>query len=261
MTSALTPALTLYAVPGLPEIAPGDDLVPLILDCVGADWEWQDGDVLVLAQKIVSKAEGRFRAIADVTPSDRAHRIAAETDKDPAMVELVLRESSAVVRHRRGVLITRHRGGAVLANAGIDASNVPPGPDGADRVLLLPEDSDRSAAALRASLQTATGCRLAVVINDSPGRAWRRGSAGIAIGVSGLTPVADLKGRPDRDGRSLQASELAVADEVAAAASLVMGQGGEGQPAVIVRGLPTMHLSEAGSAADLIRDPEMDLFL
>lgn len=259
----MKPALTCFAVPDFPEVRQGDDLAALIADNLDGDWCWQDGDIIVIAQKVVSKSEGRFARPEAIEPSVRARRIAAEVGKEPGLVELILRESTAVVRHRPGVLITRHRHGAVLANAGIDASNVPDDEQGRAQVLLLPEDSDRSAAGIRRRLQEISGRRLAVIVNDSPGRAWRRGSVGIAIGVAGIEPVVDLRGQYDRDGRVMQASELARADEVAAAASIVMGQAAEGCPVVIVRGMaaavPADGHTDAGSR-DLVRNAEMDLF-
>jgi coenzyme F420-0:L-glutamate ligase / coenzyme F420-1:gamma-L-glutamate ligase len=190
-------------------------------------------------------------------PSGRALDLARETRKDPRIVELILRESDEVVRTRPDLIIVRHRLGLVLANAGIDASNVAPD-GGGERVLLLPADPDASAAAIRAGLEAATGARLAVLIIDSIGRAWRNGTVGTAIGVSGLTALQDLRGRPDRNGRILVSTEVAVADEVAAAASLVMGQAADGRPVVIVRGLP--YAPGESRSHDLLRTRELDLF-
>ena len=245
--------LEVIGLTGLPEVRQGDDLPALLLAAADAEGGLADGDILVVAQKVVSKAEGRFVDLRQVTPGPRALRVAAQCDKDPRQVEVILGESREVVRHRQGVLIVRHRLGHVLANAGIDASNVPQR-DGSEYVLLLPEDPDASAEAIRAR----AGRRIGVVINDSPGRAWRAGSVGIAIGCAGVATVRDLRGRTDRDGREMQASELAIADELAAAASIVMGQAAEGVPAAIVRGAGDM-LGE-GRASDLVRVPEMDLF-
>jgi len=251
--------LELIGLDGLPEVLPGTDLCALIVGAAGQSaGGLLDGDIVAVAQKVISKAEDRYVVLDDVVPSPRAIRIAAQCDKDPRQVEVVLSEASEVVRHRPGVLIVRHRLGHVLANAGIDASNVPRDARGRDRVLLLPRDPDGSAAALRAELMLATGVDLAVVINDSPGRAWRVGSAGIAIGVAGLPAVQDLRGQPDRDGRELQASELGIADEVSAAASIVMGQGAEGMPVVLVRGM--RFDGPHGTAHALVRQPDMDLF-
>ncbi|WP_416896648.1 MAG: coenzyme F420-0:L-glutamate ligase [Minwuia sp.] len=249
----MPPRLEVIGLEGLPEVRPGDDLTALVREAADGAGGLRDGDVLVLAQKIVSKAEDRFVDLRDVRPDDRARRIAAQCDKDPRQVAVILSESAEVLRHRPGVLIVRHRLGHVLANAGIDASNVPQ-MNGSERVLLLPEDPDGSAERLRAGL----GGRIGVIVNDSPGRAWRVGSVGIAIGVAGVATVLDLRGRRDRDGREMQASELAVADEIAAAASIVMGQAAEGVPAAIVRG--AAHFLGQGRTANLIRHPDMDLF-
>jgi coenzyme F420-0:L-glutamate ligase/coenzyme F420-1:gamma-L-glutamate ligase len=213
--------------------------------------------VLVLAQKSVSKAEGRMADLATVKPSARAIALAVDVDKDPRLVEVILSESVRVVRARRNVLIVEHRLGFIMANAGVDQSNVGP-VDGAQRVLLLPEYPDRSAAVLRRGLAAATGIDLAVVINDSFGRAWRRGTAGVAIGVAGLPALIDLRGRPDLFGRTLEVSVIGFADEIAAAASLVMGQADEAAPVVLVRGL--RWAAPESTAASLIRPSSEDLF-
>lgn len=251
MTAA---SLSLIALPRIPLVQAGDDLAQLLgtaLDSAGL--ALHAGDVLVLAQKIVSKAEGRQVALSDVTPSPAAIDLAARAHKDPRVVELMLSESSEIMRVRRGVIIVRHRLGLVLANAGIDQSNVDPHGE----VLLLPRDPDASCAALRAQLRERTGIDIAVVIIDSLGRAWRNGTVGTAIGASGLPGLLDLRGQPDLFGRPLQTSELGYADEIAAAASLLMGQAGEGRPAVLLRGLST---TRDGNAAELIRDRSLDLF-
>jgi coenzyme F420-0:L-glutamate ligase/coenzyme F420-1:gamma-L-glutamate ligase len=221
----------------------------------GCGFELRDGDVLVVAQKIVSKAEGRQVDLGTVAPSARACELAATADKDPRLVELILRESQAVLRCQPGTIIVRHRLGLVMANAGIDASNVD---GGAEAVLLLPSDPDASAARLRDKLQAAAGVRLGVVINDSFGRAWRLGTVGTAIGAAGVPALLDLRGRPDRGGRALRVTEVGAADELAAAASLIMGQAAEGQPVVHVRGFP-YGLGES-RAADLLRPEHLDLF-
>lgn len=246
--------LSLIALPGIPLIRAGDDLAHLLGDALkAADIAPVAGDVLVLAQKIVSKAEGRQVSLADVTPSPAAMDIAARAHKDPRVVELILSESSEIMRVRPGVIIVRHRLGLVLANAGIDHSNVER--DG--EVLLLPRDPDASCAALRMRLRERTGTDISVVIIDSLGRAWRYGTVGTAIGASGLPGLLDLRGRRDLFDRALQTSELGYADEIAAAASLLMGQAGEGRPAVLVRGLAPIR---DGNAAELIRDRAIDLF-
>lgn len=246
--------LSLIALPGLPLISAGDDLAGLLGNAIDkAGMAPQPGDVLALAQKIVSKAEGRQVALADVTPSPAAIDLAARAGKDPRLIELVLSESIEVMRVRPGLLIVRHKLGMVLANAGIDHSNV----DTDGEVLLLPTDPDASCAELRARLCAHTGTDIAVVMVDSIGRAWRYGTVGTAIGASGLSGVLDLRGHPDLFDRPLRTSELGYADEIASAASLLMGQAGEGRPAVLVRGLsPTRE----GNAAELVRDRELDLF-
>jgi coenzyme F420-0:L-glutamate ligase/coenzyme F420-1:gamma-L-glutamate ligase len=252
------PKLSLTALPDVPEVRPGDDLAGLILAGVARAGEHlRDGDIVVLAQKIVSKAEGRYVRLADVTPSARAIELAQAARKDPRVVELMLQESREVVRHRPDVIVVEHRLGFVLANAGIDASNLEPAGDD-ERVLLLPRDPDGSAAALRERLQEATGAKLGVIINDSLGRAWRNGTVGTALGASGLPTLLDLRGKPDLHGRTLRSTEVGVADEVAAAASLLMGQADEGRPIVIVRGFP--YPPGEGSAQDLVRPRNMDMF-
>jgi len=248
----------LIGIPDLPMVRAGDDLADLVAAAIDrAGLEPAAGDVLVVAQKIVSKAEGRMVDLATVEPSARAQTIGAETAKDPRLVEVILGESRRVVRQRPNVLITEHRLGYVMANAGVDHSNVAPA-DGNERVLLLPVDPDGSADRLRQKLSARYGCDIAVIINDSFGRPWRRGTAGVALGAAGLPSVLDLRGRPDLFGRALQVSLVGFADEIAAAASLVMGQAAEALPAVLVRGLVW---SEAASPArSLVRAQEEDLF-
>jgi coenzyme F420-0:L-glutamate ligase/coenzyme F420-1:gamma-L-glutamate ligase len=251
------PKLSLTALPDVPEVRQGDDLAALILAGVArAGEQLRDGDIVVLAQKIVSKAEGRYVRLADVTPSARANELAQAARKDPRVVELMLQESREVMRHRPDVIVVEHRLGFVLANAGIDASNLEPAGD--ERVLLLPRDPDGSAAGLRDRLQKATGAKLGVIINDSLGRAWRNGTVGTALGASGLPTLLDLRGKPDLHGRTLRSTEVGVADEVAAAASLLMGQADEGRPIVIVRGFP--YPLGDGSAQDLVRPRRLDMF-
>jgi coenzyme F420-0:L-glutamate ligase / coenzyme F420-1:gamma-L-glutamate ligase len=251
-------SLEVIAVEGLPLVGPGDDLVELIARALTRNNVMpRAGDVLVVAQKIVSKAEGRIVDLATIEPSAKALTLAAEVDKDPRLVEVILSESVRVVRARRNVLIVEHRLGFIMANAGVDQSNVGPA-DGAQRVLLLPEHPDRSAAMLRIGLTALTGIDLAVVINDSFGRAWRQGTAGVAIGVAGLPALIDLRGRPDLFGRTLEVSVIGFADEVAAAASLVMGQADEAAPVVLIRGL--RWSAPESTAASLIRPSNEDLF-
>jgi coenzyme F420-0:L-glutamate ligase/coenzyme F420-1:gamma-L-glutamate ligase len=250
--------LELIPLQGIPEVEPGDDLVQLIRDALAANGlRLEQGDVLVLAQKIVSKAEGRYVRLAEVTVSPEAERLAARADKDPRQVQLILDESREVLRVRPGVIIVEHRNGYVHANAGIDRSNIPR--DEADpRVLLLPLDPDASALALRRGLGDTEGIAPQVIINDSVGRAWRNGTVGMAIGTAGLKPLYNQVGELDRFGNVLEVTEPAVADELAAAASLVMGQAAESCPVVLARGA-AIGYSEGGSAS-LLRDRSIDLF-
>ena len=241
----------LLAVPGLPLVKAGDDLASLLSKSLTGELAPRAGDVLVLAQKIVSKAEGRMVDLATVKPSPRAIELGAEVLKDPRLVELILSESVRVVRSRPNVLIVEHRLGFVMANAGIDQSNVAP-QDGVERALLLPKDPDGSAALLSAKL------KLPVLIVDSFGRPWRKGTTGIAIGAAGLPSLIDMRGQADMFGRILQVTMPAFADELAAAASLVMGQADEAQPAVLVRGLTWKAPNLP--AAELIRSSAEDLF-
>lgn len=251
-----SPALLITPLGGLPEVRPGDDLGELLLGALRhANLAPAAGDVLAVTQKIVSTAEGRVRRLADIVPSARALALATETHKDPRLVELILQESRDIVRRRRDLIIAEHRLGIVLANAGIDRSNLA-GND--DTVLLLPADPDASAARLRERLQAASGERCGVIITDSVGRAWRKGTVGIAIGTAGVAPFLDLRGRRDRHGRALQVSEIAPADSLAAAAALVMGEAAEGIPAVLIRGA-ALALGE-GSAAAVLRPRAEDLF-
>ena len=248
--------LSIAALAGIPLVKEGDDIAGLILNGLAASGLLlRRGDVVVIAQKIVSKAEGRVVDLRAVTPSPSAKKLAAAVDKDSRLVELILRESTEVVRHRKGVLVVAHRSGIVLANAGIDASNVA---GDEHHVLLLPEDCNRSCRDIRARLAARTGVEPAVLIIDSLGRAWRNGTVGVALGAAGLPALLDLRGTPDLFGRELRSTEVGIADEIAAAASMLMGQAGEGTPIVLLRGL---NLPDAdGSAADLIRPREIDLF-
>lgn len=252
---AAPPTISLTGVAGLPIVRPGDDLVALIADALQAQGtELADGDVVVVTSKIVSKSEGRFVDLCTVTPSSRARTLAVETDKDPRLVEMVLRESTAVSRARPGILIVRHRLGFTSSVAGIDHSNVG---GGDDLVLLLPEDPDGSAARLREGLQRATGARLAVVVTDTHGRPFRRGNIGVAIGVAGLPALIDKRGEVDLFGRVLMATEVPLADMVSAAAGLIAGETVERLPVVVLRGLPA---EGDGRGSDLVRSPESDLY-
>jgi len=248
-------SLTLTALRAIPEVRAGDDLALLIAGALTATGvPAAHGDVLVVAQKIVSKSEGRVVALDGVVPSARAADYARITGKDPRYVELVLRESVRIVRAAPGVLIAEHRLGCVMANAGIDRSNVP----GEDCVLLLPEDPDASARALRDGLHAACGAGIGVLVIDSFGRPWRHGVVGTALGVAGLPALVDLRGRPDRQGRALQLTQVALADGLAAAASLLMGEGAEGAPVVHARGVP--YPRRESSVRELLRPAAEDLF-
>ncbi len=250
--------MLLTALAGLPSIKRGDDLPALIIAAMARETiAAEDGDILVLAQKIVSKSEGRQVWLRDVTPGPRAIQMAEETKKDPRVVELILQESSAVLRCQFGVIVVEHKSGLVMANAGIDASNVDDAAED-ESVLLLPEDADASATRLRATLREKLGCDIGIVINDSFGRAWRNGTIGTAIGLSGPPGLWDMRGLPDRNGRLLRHTEVAIADELAAAASLVMGQGAEGLPVVHVRGFPLAF--RQSSLRELLRDASHDMF-
>ena len=252
--------LTLTPLPGIPLIRPGDDLADILLTALGAArLALADGDILVLAQKIVSKSEGRLVNLSEVAPSPAAHELATRSEKDPRLCELLLRESRAILRVRPGTVIVEHRLGFVCANAGIDHSNVHgDGGNPEDWVLLLPEDPDHSAAALRSRLETASGKRLGVMIIDSHGRAWRLGITGMCIGLSGLPALVDKRGDPDLFGFRLRITQIAAADELAAAASLVMGQADEGIPVVHARGFP--YPLREGSLKELLRPRENDMF-
>jgi len=252
----MTAALELFALPGIPMVREGDDLAALIIAALGHR-ELRDGDVVVVAQKIVSKAEGRTVDLASITPSAAAEKLAAETGKDARIVEVILGESTRVVRSRPNLIIVQHRLGFVMANAGVDQSNVAPA-DGVQRVLLLPRDPDASAEALRMRLEQRYGAKVGVIISDSFGRAWRRGTCGIAIGAAGLPSLIDLRGQPDLFGRTLEVSIIGFADEIAAAASLLQGQAAEAQPVVLVRGLD--WTAPHAPAKELVRPLEEDLF-
>lgn len=241
----------------VPMVEAGDDLAAVVGDALLREgFALADGDVLVIAQKIVSKAEGRTVALAGIEASPRAQEIGKAADKDSRLVELMLSEASEVMRIMPGVVITRHRHGHVLANAGIDASNVA-GND--DVVLLWPVDPDRSARTLRAAIEARFAVRIAVIISDSLGRAWRIGTSGTAIGVAGMKPLRDRRGEDDLFGRKLRATVIGVADEIAAAASLVIGEGAEATPAAIIRGA-RYDASDTASVAEMLRPLDQDFF-
>lgn len=250
--------LMLAALPGIPLVKPGDDLVGFIIDGLrAADLELQPHDIVVVTSKIVAKAENRWLDLRTVTPSAEALRLAELTGKEPRLVEAILREAQAVSRYRQGVLIVRHRLGFVSANAGIDRSNI--GAEDENRVLLLPQDPDQSARKIREGLLARTGVAVGVILSDTHGRPFRVGNVGAAIGIAGIPALLDLRGHQDLFGRELKSTIVAVADAIAAAACLVSGEADEGRPVVVVRGLV---LPEAqGCGADLNRDPEFDLYL
>lgn len=250
--------VTLKALTGIKLVEPGDDLGAITVEAFATNgMEPRTGDVLVVAQKVVSKAEGRYVEVARVEPSEQAITLAAEVGKDARFVEIVLGESKRIVRHRPGLLIVEHRLGFVMANAGIDHSNVSTA-DGVERVLLLPRDPDASARALRDHIARSCGVPIGIIISDSFGRPWRKGTVGIALGAAGLPAVIDMRGQPDLFGRELLVTETGFADEIAAAAGLLMGQAAEALPMVLVRGL-VWPAPEAPAAA-LIRPAEHDLF-
>ena len=253
-------SLTLTSLQNIPLIRQGNDLADILVNALReTEIEIQDDDILVLAQKIISKAEGRMVNLTDATPTEQAKELAPQLEKDPRLVELILQESNEVLRVRKGVIVVEHKLGFVCANAGIDHSNVlGEGNSNEEFVLLLPKDPDASAKKLREELRERTGKNIGVMIIDSHGRAWRNGTVGICIGLSGIPAVIDERGWNDLFGYTLKATVVGVADELAAAASLVMGQAAEGTPAVHVRGFP-YPLGE-GSLQELIRPKETDMF-
>lgn len=246
--------LELIALSDIPLVAAGDDLAELIADALQrSDTQPDDHDVLVVAQKIVSKAEGRLVNLRTVVPSEQARRRAGQTGKDPRLVELILRESVRVVRQTDSLIITENTIGIVMANSGVDQSNIEAG-----HALLLPEDPDRSAVTLRQQLMQRLSKTVGVVIADSMGRAWRKGIVGHAIGVAGVQALVDLRTSLDLFGRALRVTKIGLADEIAAAATMVMGQGGEGRPVVLVRGFG--GFDQPTNARELVRDKDTDLF-
>ena len=252
--------LELIAIPSFPRVQPGDDLAAIIIDAL-REHTPRDGDILALTSKLLSRAEGRFEQLANVRVSEEAHALAKEIDKDPALVELILRESTAISRKKTGVIVTRHRLGFISANAGIDQSNALPPSAKHDEIgawaLLLPTDPDRSAQNIREAIQKAFSIRVGIVITDSHGRPFRTGTVGVAIGAAGIQTTDPHEGRVDLDGRPLQVTLTAVADQIAAAADLLAGQADEGCPLILLRGLNALG---EGRAADLYRAPETDLY-
>jgi coenzyme F420-0:L-glutamate ligase / coenzyme F420-1:gamma-L-glutamate ligase len=253
-------SLTLTSLMNIPIIRQDDNLADILVDSLHASSiQLADNDILVIAQKIVSKAEGQMVSLASVNPSARAIEIADKADKDPRIVELMLRESNEVLRVRSGTIIVEHRLGFVCANAGIDHSNVGNKGDGKDEyVLLLPKDPDASARKIREQIKQKTGLNIGIMIVDSHGRAWRNGTVGICIGLSGLPALVDERGWKDLFGYTLKITIVGVADELAAAASLMMGQAAEGTPAVHVHGFP--YPLREGSLKELIRPKDQDMF-
>ena len=247
------PEIRIIGLTGMPEVQAGNEVAAQIIAAARMGPGLLDGDVVVVTQKIVSKAEGRVVPLDSVTPTPEAERLAVETEKDPRLVELILRESRRIVRQRGPVLITETKHGFVCANAGIDASNV--GPEGL--VCLLPQDPDRSAQGIQTAIRKAAGADVAVIISDTFGRPWREGHTNVAVGVAGMLPFADYVGQVDPHGYELKVSTLAVADELAAAAELVMGKL-DGVPVAIIRGYP--YPRGEGTARQMIRDREKDLF-
>lgn len=256
----MSDALSFLPIAGIPEVMPGDDLASLLERALAMPGNpaLQDDDALIVSQKIVSKAENRYVELDGVEASVEARALAERCGKDPRLVELVLRESSEVLRVVPGVLIVRHRLGFVVANAAIDQSNLADHPG--ERALLLPIDPDVSARTLRDALFQALGVRVAVLVADSFGRAWRMGVCGTCIGCAGLRALVDIRGRHDRNGRILQVTQLAVADQLCASAGLLAGEADEGRPMIVARGVPREYLGEGVGARDLVRPREQDLF-
>lgn len=250
--------LEIFAPTGVPLIKPGADLVNTVLHALSDNGErLLAGDIVIIAQKIVSKSEDRYVRLVDVAPSEAAVTLAQDADKDPRLVQLILNESRAVLRHRPGVIIVEHRLGFIVANAGIDASNVSRADDG-QRVLLLPQDPDRSAAEMRKRFEANCGGAIGVIINDSIGRAWRNGAIGTCLGNAGLPALHDLRGHLDLFGRPLLISTMGLSDELASAASLIQGQGDQGRPVVVARGYKWSASEQ--TAKNLIRPIDEDMF-
>lgn len=252
--------INIFALDGVPLVKPGDDLVEIIKDAlIVSNERLQNDDIVVIAQKIISKAEGRIVSLNSVKPSSQAEALAIKLEKDPRQIELVLQESKEIVRSKPGVVIVEQNLGLVMANAGIDRSNVVDQTNDHDEyVLLLPEDPDGSCDLIRHGINKRLGVKVGVIVNDSVGRAWRIGTTGHAIGIAGLPAVIDLRGELDMFGKELLVSEQAVADELASAASLLQGQASEGMPVVVIRGFKSDAVKQKATA--LIRDREMDMF-
>jgi coenzyme F420-0:L-glutamate ligase / coenzyme F420-1:gamma-L-glutamate ligase len=255
----MTTSFEAFAVAGIPLLKSGDDLAKIICEKLKDNGRsLHAGDIVVVAQKAISKVEGRMIDLATVTPSARAEEISLQCGKDSREVELILSESTSILRTGENLLIVQHRNGAILANAGMDRSNVS-ADDDSETVLLLPLDADASAEVLKEEIKKICGIDVAVVINDSLGRPWRLGTTGVAIGIAGLPAILDLRGDTDLFGRELKVSLQAIGDELSSTAALIQGQGAEGQPVAVIRG--DFNWSEPdGPATDLIRPEDMDLF-
>ena len=251
----------LFPVRNLPLIQPGDDLAAMIVDQLTRSGDTlQAGDILVIAQKIVSKAEGRLVKLNDVQPGQQAHDIADKVGKDPRVIQVILDDSREILRIRRGLFVVEQQAGWICANAGVDRSNVEPDAAGNEYLTLLPVDADQSAERIRTQLAELTGVAPGVIISDSHGRAWRVGTVGISIGCAGLPPIWNQRGLHDLFGYELVASEECIIDELAAAASLLMGQSNEGQPVIVIRGYPLPPGAVNGPARTIQRLPAMDAF-
>ncbi len=251
-------SIELIPIPGIPLVQPGDDLGAIVGDSIEGAGIWlQEHDVVVVAQKIVSKAEDRYASLDDVTPSSAAIELAMRVEKDPRLVEIILGESQSVLRYRPGLMIVNHKLGFVMANAGVDHSNLESNGEH-ERVLLLPENPDLSSARLKEMLDRRFDTQVGVIINDSVGRPWRIGTVGLALGVAGFPAVLDLRGEDDLFGRRLEVTQTGFADVVASSATLLMGEGAKGLPVVLVRGLE--WCAPPTDVTPLIREPEADLF-
>ena len=250
--------LELLAIENIPLIEPGDDLVSILIQTIKEEKiKLRRGDILVNAQKVVSKSENRYVYLNDETPSSEAIRIAKNSDKDPKLVQLILNESIKVIRQGRGVIVVENKLGFIHANAGIDKSNIESDTDN-PKVLLLPKDPDNSALKIKEEIFRQTELKVGIIINDSSGRAWRKGIVGIAIGSSGVEVLLNLRGQKDLYGNALEITEVGRVDEIASAASLLMGQANEGLPVIIVRGIP--ETSKVNNVKSILRDKSEDLF-
>lgn len=251
--------INLFALTEFPLIKPGDNIPDLIIENARShNLNLLDLDIVIITQKILSKSEGRYRNLQSIIPSHKAKRLARITEKKPQLIQLILDESQQILRVRKGLIIVRHRLGFVCANAGIDHSNTSPDDQNNSMVLLLPENPDKTANEIRDSIKKKTGKEVGVLIIDSHGRAWRNGTTGTTVGISGVPGIVDLRGKKDLFGYTLRATQVAAADELAAAASLLMGQADEGIPVVIARGFP--YPLRESSLKELIRSQEYDLF-